>query len=402
MRSRSGSAQERGPGGHSVVLYWIARCVPFAIVLIGLAIELSPLHEMYTGPLLTAMPALASLTMGPRGILAAAVGALAVTLITASLHGGWRGQAVYSNILGILVVSVASVITGRAMQRRRRRELDQIRRIAAAAQSVLLRPVPARLGPVRAASLYLAAETGAQIGGDLYEAVHTRFGVRMIVGDVRGNGLPAVRSAAAVLGAFRESAHYDHNLTEVMNHCAAALRRESTAAEASDPLEDSECFVTALVAQVPDDHVIQVVNRGHPPPMLMRRGTVQALEPASPQPPLGLEDLVAARPAPPDSYPFLPGDRLLLHTDGVVEARDAHNAFFPLPEQMAALGHADPPRDFLDRLHRRLLVHTDHRLRDDVAMIVVDRLDGRAALDDLHASAVARPRATRTGDAVNR
>jgi serine phosphatase RsbU (regulator of sigma subunit) len=125
--------------------------------------------------------------------------------------------------------------------------------------------------------------------------------------------------------------------------------------------------------------------------MLMRRGTAQALEPASPQPPLGLEDLVAAPPAQPDSYPFLPGDRLLLHTDGVVEARDEHDEFFPLPDHMEAIGHAGPPRDFLEQLHRRLIVHTDHRLRDDAAVIVVDRLDGRAALDDVRASAVSRP-----------
>lgn len=31
----------------------------------------------------------------------------------------------------------------------------------------------------------------------------------MIVGDVRDKGLPAVRAAAVVLGAFRESVHYE-------------------------------------------------------------------------------------------------------------------------------------------------------------------------------------------------
>ncbi|MFF4546820.1 hypothetical protein [Streptomyces sp. NPDC001435] len=71
------------------------------------------------------------------------------------------------------------------MRTHRQIELAQVRRIAEAAQRVLLRGVPDRLGPVRMAGMYLAAETGAQIGGDLYEATQTRFGVRMIVGDVR-------------------------------------------------------------------------------------------------------------------------------------------------------------------------------------------------------------------------
>ncbi|MEU0602656.1 PP2C family protein-serine/threonine phosphatase [Streptomyces sp. NPDC006393] len=348
--------------------------MPFLIVLLGLGIELSPGHMMYTGPLLTAMPALASLTMGPKGILAAAAGALAVTLISATIHGAWRGEHVYGNLLGLLVVSVASVTTSNSVQARRQGELDQIRRIAAAAQSVLLHPVPARLGPLRAASMYLAAESGAQIGGDLYEAVQTRYGVRMIVGDVRGKGLPAVRSAAAVLGAFREAAHYDEDLGEVMNHCAAALRRESAAEEAADGGPEGECFVTALVAQVPDGSVVEVVNRGHPPPMVLRRGRVQALVPGSPQPPLGLEDLMTGPPAGPERYPFVPGDRLLLHTDGVIEARNRDNDFFALPEHMESVGHARTPREFLDRLHQSLVVHTEDRLVDDVAMVAVDRI----------------------------
>ncbi|WP_267887281.1 hypothetical protein [Streptomyces sp. WM6372] len=41
---------------------------------------------------------------------------------------------------------------------------------------MLLWPVPDRLGPVRAVGIYLAAETGAQIGGYLYDAVQTRYG----------------------------------------------------------------------------------------------------------------------------------------------------------------------------------------------------------------------------------
>lgn len=72
----------------------------------------------------------------------------------------------------------------------------------------------------------MAAERGARIGGDLYKAMGTRYGVRLIVGDVRGKGPAAVRSAAAVLGAFREAVHYERDLTEVMRRRTAALERE--------------------------------------------------------------------------------------------------------------------------------------------------------------------------------
>ncbi|WP_309144501.1 PP2C family protein-serine/threonine phosphatase [Streptomyces sp. BR123] len=350
------------------------------IILLGLGVELSPVHDIYTGPLLTATPALASLTMGPMGTLAAAAGALSVSLTTTTLHDAWGGMLIYSNLLGLLVVAVASVITSRAVHARRQSELNQVRRIAVAAQRVLLRPAPARLGPVRAASMYLSAETGAQIGGDLYEAVQTRYGVRMIVGDVRGKGLPAVGLASAVLGAFREAVHYEDDLVEVVDHCAAALHRERASPNAADQCERedrAEDFVTVLVAQVPDAFEVQVVNRGHPPPLLLHRGKVQALMPGSPLPPLGLDEFVTGPPVKAESYPFVPGDRLLLHTDGVIEARSPDNVFFALPRAVEALAPCTPPQ-FLEQLHQALIRHTGGHLADDAAMLVVERLDEEA------------------------
>ncbi|MBL1083660.1 serine/threonine-protein phosphatase [Streptomyces actinomycinicus] len=376
MRSLIRPSGPPAVGGHSRVLFRLAQCVPFVIILLALGIELSPAHALITGPLLAAMPALAALTMGPKGPLSAAAGAFAVTVTTATLHHSWGGQ-VYSNLISLVVVSAASVTMSSAVRTRRQSELNQVRRVAEAAQRVLLRPVPPRLGPVQMASKYLAAETGAQIGGDLYEAVHTRYGVRMIVGDVRGKGLPAVRLAAAVLGAFREAAHYEEDLAEVVSHCAAALERERAALRAVDRAEEdnlTEDFVTALVAQVSNAFVVQVVNRGHPPPLVLREGKVEALHPASPMPPLGLEEFITLPPAEADSYPFAPGDRLLLHTDGVIEARSPGGEFFPLPQTTESV-HPCQPAEFLEHLHQELIRHTHGYLADDAAMLLVERIN---------------------------
>jgi serine phosphatase RsbU (regulator of sigma subunit) len=297
-----------------------------------------------------------------------------VSVTTATYNQAWGTQQVFGNLLGLLVASVASVILSSAMRTRRQSKLDQVRRIAVAAQQVILRPVPARLGPVRAASLCLAAEREAQIGGDLYDAVQTPYGIRLIVGDVRGKGLKAMRAVAVALGAFREVVHYEDDLVEVMNRCAAALQREVAAHGAYDEEVLMEGFTTALIAQVPaEEPVVHLLNRGHPPPLVLRQGKVQALMPTCPLPPFGLEDLMTGPPAKPESYPFLPGDRLLLYTDGVIEARDHDNDFFPLPETMERT-HADTPHEFLEQLHQQLIQHTGGRLTDDVAMILLDRL----------------------------
>ncbi|MEU6365155.1 PP2C family protein-serine/threonine phosphatase [Streptomyces sp. NPDC046931] len=362
------------------------------IVLFALGVEFSPAHAVVTGPILAATPALASLTMGPRGILSAAAGACAVTVYSLTVHHTWGAQG-YSNLLSLFMVSVASVTVGNAMRTRRQTELDQVRRVAEAAQEVLVRGVPARLGPARMASIYLAAETGAQIGGDLYEAAQTRYGVRVIVGDVRGKGLSAVRLAAAVLGAFREAAHYEDDLVEVVNHCAAALERElavPTAAGRHGEEEQAEDFVTAVVAQVTEGSEVQVVNRGHPAPLVLRQGKVGALVPTTDLPPLGLEEFMTVSPAKVESYPFMPGDRVLLYTDGVVEARSPDGAFFSLHEAMEAV-HPCRPSQFLECLHLELIRHTGGHLADDAAMLLIERLDeeaDRKAAQETEASAI--------------
>ncbi|MEU1820125.1 PP2C family protein-serine/threonine phosphatase [Streptomyces roseifaciens] len=354
------------------------------LALIVIGIEFSPAHFLYTGPLLTATPALAAVTMGPKGTVAAAAVATAVSVCTATYNQAWGSQQVYTNFLALFLVSAASITTSSAVRARRQHELDQVRRIAAVAQDVVLRPVPDRLGPLRAASMYLAAEKGAQIGGDLYEAVQTRYGVRLLVGDVRGKGLPAVRAAAAVLGAFREAAHYEQDLAEVMDHCMASLRRERAVPGAFAEESLVEGFVTALVAQVPDGPVVDVVNRGHPPPLVLHRGEARMLMPASPQPPLGLEDVVIGL-SEAETFPLAPGDRLLLYTDGVIEGRNRDDAFFPLAEAVEAVHPDTTPHEFLDHLHQELLRHTGGTLADDVAMLVVERSED----DGRHTEAVA-------------
>ncbi|MDT0544990.1 MULTISPECIES: PP2C family protein-serine/threonine phosphatase [Streptomyces] len=368
------SSADRGAYGHSRRLFAVARCLPFVALVAVVTIELSPAHVIYTGPLLSPAPALAAVTMGPLGTSAVALLAFGVSSATATANHAWGTQQVYANMAALLLVALASVV-GSAVRVRRTQELTQVRRIAEVSQNVVLRPLPTRMGMVMAASVYLAAERGAQIGGDLYEAMTTRFGVRLIVGDVRGKGLAAVRSAAAVLGAFREAVHYERDLAEVMHRCAAALQREYALMDRTDPRnweEQAEQFVTVLLAQVPDDATIQVINRGHPPPLIVQDGCVRTLSPTRPLPPLGLEEFLTGPPIGTETFPFAVGERMLLHTDGVLEARNRSHEFFPLPETLEKLDGATP-EEYLERLRQALVRHADGHLADDAAMILIER-----------------------------
>ena len=154
-------------------------------------------------------------------------------------------------------VTVAGLVET-VMRQRREAELASVRSIAEVAQRVLLRPVPRSAGHLRVAVSYTSAVAEARIGGDLYEVVASSAGVRVIVGDVQGKGLEAVETAAVILGAFREAAHDEADLTSV------GTRLERVA--------DRECrgkVRTAVLAEVADDHSVTLLNYGHPAPLIL-------------------------------------------------------------------------------------------------------------------------------------
>jgi serine phosphatase RsbU (regulator of sigma subunit) len=72
------------------------------------------------------------------------------------------------------------------------------------------------------------------------------------------------------------------------------------------------------------------------------------------------------------------GDRLLLYTDGVVEARNADGVFFG-PERLAELvirqdAARRPAAETLRRLNHAILAHQDGTLQDDATTVLVEWL----------------------------
>lgn len=80
------------------------------------------------------------------------------------------------------------------------------------------------------------------------------------------------------------------------------------------------------------------------------------------------------------TFSFEPGDTLLLFTDGLVEARDASGAFYPLEGRLAQWAKCSPEA-LIEWLQRDLLTYTGGALRDDAAVLVIRRAglvhDGR-------------------------
>ncbi|MEU3905647.1 PP2C family protein-serine/threonine phosphatase [Streptomyces goshikiensis] len=353
--------------------------VPFALIAIVTVVDILAPPDVHLGPFLVAAPALTASFAGPR--MTGFVGAVAV--LAQATVAIWRTTLTDLNhtfqIIALVLIS-AFVTFFAHLREVHEEQLTQLRSVAEAAQRVVLRPLPDRMGPLRVAAVYLAAEAEAQIGGDLYAAARTPHGTRLIIGDVRGKGLEAVGEAAIVLGAFRAAAHQEDDLPGLVAHLEAAVAADPDGGEGSgeDSAPPGEGFTTAAVIDIPDGApTLQVISCGHPPPLLLRGGQVIALEVDHPAPPLGLTQFVESGFAA-QTFAFEPGDVVLLYTDGVIEARDGAGTFYPLPER-AGDWPGDGPDALLRHLCADLLRHSPGgRLGDDAAMVAIERVSGGA------------------------
>ncbi|MBL3665896.1 serine/threonine-protein phosphatase [Streptomyces sp. M2CJ-2] len=260
------------------------------------------------------------------------------------------------------------------------RELRRTRTFARTAQR-RLRPPP-RVGGLTVAAIQLSADRGARLGGDLYEAVATEYGVRAVIGDVRGHGLGAVPTVTAVLGGFRAAAYDEPDLAGVLRRLERAMDRHlreraraeqlPAAAGAADGHQVAEEFVTVLLLEILPDGQVRALNCGHPWPHLLSGARAEPLARADPHPPLGPFPLPAELPTVPCGR-LLPGDMLVLHTDGAEDARDADGRFFPLPEVLAAAAREAPrtPQAVLRAVLTALTRHTGGSPQDDIALMVL-------------------------------
>lgn len=312
--------------------------------------------------LVVVAPVLAAAVHGPR--LTAAYGTAA--LLTAAALGVQAdaytgGTALAAQIFRLAFIALGAVVAVVAAHDRLDREarLGRMTKVAEAAQRAILVPVPERVGSTVVAVHYESAATDALIGGDLYAVVETPFGVRAVVGDVRGKGLDAVRLSAAVLAAFRERASDSPDLDALLTLLDRTVVRTAT---------DDEDYVTAVLVQLAPDGRLTVVDAGHPPPVVLSGGRTRTLTATGSRPPLGLGGYATTT-----SLALRPGDRVLLHTDGLTEARDPVTRRFLSPQVVAgALSAADSPADVVEGLRSEAVQWSGGQLGDDLALVVLE------------------------------
>ncbi|MFE9426162.1 PP2C family protein-serine/threonine phosphatase [Kitasatospora sp. NPDC006697] len=352
-------------------LSWRRRAVPalLAIAAVCLA-DLATGEERYLAPLMTVVPSVAALTMSAVGVLGVCTVGL-VALLGLNQYDNVTAVHDQRFLVGSMVTyAVLTLFSAYVAEVRMRRAaaFAAVSSVAEAAQRALLHQPEPEVGPLRLAVRYASAADEARIGGDLFSVLDTPGATRVLVGDVRGKGLGAVRTASVVLGAFREAAYDEPELGGVARRIEASVLRNVPEGE----------FTTALFAEVCEPGAIELLQYGHVPPLRVAPdGTVTVLEAPDPWVPLGLGRLAIGRPSG-WTEPFEPGDVLVLCTDGVVEARRPGGEFYPLERRAGPLvagrgGSVAELEEAVAGLYADLLAHTGGELGDDALLLLVSR-----------------------------
>ncbi|MEV4534276.1 PP2C family protein-serine/threonine phosphatase [Asanoa sp. NPDC049518] len=251
-------------------------------------------------------------------------------------------------------------------------DLERVRRSApmTPAAELLWRLLPPLTFANRQMVITAVLEPCYDVGGDAFDYAVDGDTVRLAIYDAVGKGMRAGLATAAALGAARAHRVADAGLTEIATAVDRVLADEFTDAR----------FVTAVLADLSlADGRLRYVNAGHPPPVLFRAGQAVGTLDGGGRTPLG----VLGGPTSLAETSFEPGDRLLLYTDGVTEARDHDGVQFGLDRLVAlaeSVADADlPAPETLRRLSHAVIDHQAGPPHDDATLVLLEWSEAAAS-----------------------
>ncbi|MER6116657.1 SpoIIE family protein phosphatase [Streptomyces sp. NPDC001743] len=209
-------------------------------------------------------------------------------------------------------------------------------------------------GSLDIASHYLPSDSIALIGGGWYDAMELPDGRTLLtVGDLTGHGIQATSAMAMILGALRGMAVAGIEPGALMGHLNQLLETSVQPALGS-----------AVCCRFdPATRSLEWAQAGHPAPLLFRNGAGRPIPPPDGVL-LGAASGVAYEQ---DEVHLLPGDVLVLHTDGLARGTGSpHNGLRPGTDTLLGLA----PR------------FAEARTAQECVRAVVEEFGGAERLDD--------------------
>ena len=202
-------------------------------------------------------------------------------------------------------------------------------------------------------------EPAASVGGDTFDYTLNRDSLHVSITDAVGHQVEAALLATLLVGGLRNARHEGLDLAAQARYANDALVENASAGQ----------FVTGQLLRVDlATGTAAIVNAGHPFPLRLRDGRVQAVR-LDVEPPFGV---VPGRSFHLQDFPLRAGDRVVFLTDGMQERNAA-----VLDVAAALRDTADlHPREVVQELGAAVLRATGGDLRDDATMLCLDWYGG--------------------------
>jgi sigma-B regulation protein RsbU (phosphoserine phosphatase) len=273
--------------------------------------------------------------------------------------------------LHTLVNMTAARISGLEL-REAKAQSQRIEKDLELARNIQRRILPKRLPEPAGWECTAANLPYEMVGGDLYDLWMTSDPegaprLHLAVADISGKGLPASLMMTQLSAFLRAMA--DHRVEDwgKLAHRLDARMNE---------VRDRNRYATLFMGSInPEDGRMRYVNAGHNPPLLVPAdgGPVLRLDATGPM--VGLLPGAAFREG---RTRLMPGDALIIFTDGVTDAEDVHGRELgeqPLIEAARACGSDPSSEEIFEHLLVRTLRHMEGGgFKDDVTLVVIKRL----------------------------
>ena len=204
-------------------------------------------------------------------------------------------------------------------------------------------------------------EPAYDVGGDTFDHAAQPEALTVSITDAMGHGLQAALLAGLAVAALRNARRRPAGLLDQVHHANQALHEQF----------GGERFVTGQVLRVDvPGGTGAIINAGHPPPLRVRGGQVEPVG-LDADLPLGLDGATVYHV---QQLTLEPGDRLVLVSDGVLEAVPEGGQAFGTArlEELLRSSQELAPHDVTRLLVREVIAHRAGDLADDVTVVCLD------------------------------